>query len=83
MGEESERRGTSRHRTLKGAKIVLPGHRSLLDCQVRDLSDSGARLRIASTVGVPDSFDLAVSGAPTRHCRVAWRTLEELGVSFE
>jgi hypothetical protein len=41
-------------------------------------------LRLASTSGVPETFDLTFEhGRTRRSCRVVWRTAETLGVAFE
>ncbi|HEV7277210.1 MAG TPA: PilZ domain-containing protein [Devosiaceae bacterium] len=82
MATNSEHRGVPRHRTLKGARIVFNGGRSTIDCTVRNLSVAGAKLDVASVVGVPDSFDLAM-GDELRPCRIIWRTSGQMGVEFE
>jgi hypothetical protein len=82
MSEASENRGAQRHRTLKGARIVFNAGNSTIDCTVRNLSAGGAKLDVASVVGIPNSFDLLV-GEQLRACRVAWRSLKQLGVEFQ
>jgi hypothetical protein len=77
-----DHRSKQRHRTLKGARIVFNGGRSTIDCTVRNLSETGAKLEVASVVGVPPTFDLAL-GEELRPCRVVWRTLKQLGVEFQ
>jgi hypothetical protein len=67
---------------FKGAKIIFKGGAAAIDCTVRDISERGARLIVASVVGIPDSFDLAISGAPVRQCRLIWRKPEQIGVAF-
>ena len=58
---------------------------ALHDCMVLDISDRGARLMIASPNEVPDDFTLLLShdGHARRHCRVVWRTDQQIGVTFE
>jgi PilZ domain len=54
-------------------------------CQVRDISDAGARLIVFSdTNEVPETFDLLLDPAARVHraCKVAWRSPTELGVQF-
>lgn len=82
MFEASEGRAAQRHRTLKGARIVFNAGRSTIDCTVRNLSATGAKLDVTSVVGIPNSFDLLVGEQP-RPCRVVWRSLKQLGVEFE
>jgi hypothetical protein len=68
-------RKTHRRRTLIGAKILLNGGSSVLDCVVKDLSDGGARLIMDGAIAVPPAdFDLHLSdGRVFRSCRIAWR----------
>jgi hypothetical protein len=77
-----ERRKSGRSRVLKGAKIIL-GNTSLLDCIVRNVTNVGARLQIANTVDLPETFDVTLDGGFTvRPSRVVWRTVTETGVEF-
>jgi hypothetical protein len=78
----SENRQDLRRSTLKGGRIVFNAGRSTIDCRVRNLSSSGAKLQVTSVVGIPDTFDLLLEGATRQPCRVVWRTLKELGVQF-
>ena len=78
-----ERRAVIRHRTLKGGRIVTNSGFSTLQCTVRNLSEAGARLRIASVVGIPDTFDLLLDDGQKFNCRVVWKTEAEMGVAFE
>lgn len=77
-----ERRIAPRKRTLKGARIAINDGYSTFDCTVRNLSETGAKLKLASTLGVPDAFDLIFDDGRKFACTVMWRQGEELGVSF-
>jgi len=77
-----ERRDVTRHRVLKGAQITFMGHGAAIDCTVRNLSGGGACLKVASPIGVPDTFDLVLDDASVRHCRVTWRKATQIGVAF-
>lgn len=79
---QTENRLIPRRTTLKGGRIVFNAGRSTIDCTVRNLSSKGAKLQVSSVVGIPDSFDLVLDGNARQPCRVAWRTLKELGVAF-
>ena len=82
MDTDSEKRGVQRRTTLKGAKIVFNAGRSTIDCTVRNLSSTGAKLLVSSVVGIPDTFDLLLDGHSKQPCRVKWRRLKEIGVEF-
>ena len=79
---EIDNRGAQRRPTLKGGRIVFNGGRSTIDCTVRNLSRDGAKLIVASHIGIPDSFDLLLPNTHRQPCRVAWRKGKELGVEF-
>ena len=54
-----EQRAAPRRRTLLAAKLVCDDGWKALDCTVRDLSESGARIEIGGGVlAVPKRFDL-------------------------
>ena len=53
-----EKRKTPRRRVLKEGKIVFADGKCLIDCTIRDMSNSGARLLMPNTAGVPDTFQL-------------------------
>ena len=53
----------------------------MLDCIVRNATNTGARVQIANTVEVPEGLKLD-GGYWVRPCRVVWRTLTETGVEF-
>ena len=55
-----ERRGSPRRRVLKGSIILFNDRHSTLPCTVRDLSATGARVRVESSVTAPDAFILLI-----------------------
>jgi hypothetical protein len=71
-----------RQRTLKAGTIEFSG--STLDCVVRNISDTGAALEVASPVGIPAEFNLMISGnIAKRPCRVVWVKDKRIGVTFK
>jgi hypothetical protein len=52
-------------------------------CVVRILSENGAAIDVPDPPGIPQEFDLIISGQTARHCRVIWRKRNRLGVIFE
>lgn len=80
---QEERRATIRHRTLKGGRIAINDGFSTLECTVRNLSEAGALLRVASVVGVPDTFQLVMNDGGKFDCTVVRKTATELGVRFD
>ena len=78
----SERRLVPRQRVLRGARMVFNNASSTINCTLRNISDAGARLDVASVLGVPESFDLKLEGQPSRSCEVVWRSPEAIGIAF-
>ena len=79
---QDERRATIRHRVLKGGHIVTNAGQSTFDCTVRNLSAAGARVRVASVIGIPDSFELVMDDGRSYACQIIWRAETELGLAF-
>jgi diguanylate cyclase (GGDEF)-like protein len=78
-----DRRGEPRRRILRPAKIAFNQRGSTIDCLLRNLSDVGACLEVASHVGVPDEFELLIDGeAVSRRCVSVWQIENKIGVEF-
>jgi hypothetical protein len=82
LSAQPNRRLAPRRRVFKGAKISFWGLRATIDCVVRDISETGARLSVESSVGIPETFHLSFDGAPMRSCRLVWRKASQIGVTF-
>ena len=81
---DRERRTHPRRRTLKGGKIIFGNRRSVFDCMVRNLSETGALLKLPNTIDIPDQFELQIVNEDIQvNAVVRWRTATELGVQFE
>jgi len=79
-----EKRLAPRRNTNMPAVIVFDAGKSAVECIIRNLSDTGARLEVFGTVArIPQSFELMVPRHRPQACRVAWRSLRELGVAFQ
>jgi hypothetical protein len=79
-----ERRRQLRARTLKSARILLNHHQSVIDCVVRNLSPTGACLKVETTFGIPDRFDVMFDiDKSIRPCRLVWHNDKQIGVEFE
>lgn len=77
-----ERRKSARSRILKSAKLIF-GRTSIIDCAVRNLTNTGARIQVANTVNLPQDFEMTFDGGHSiRPCRLVWRTVTETGVEF-
>lgn len=78
-----DRRRAHRRRTLKEGRIVFANQSMVFDCTIRDLTDFGARLKLETTMDVPDEFLLYLVHLRQRiKSQVRWRTADTLGVEF-
>lgn len=75
-------RASIRMRRLKEGRIIFNGRKSVLSCLVRDVSDTGFRIKIGEPYRVPDIFELEISGQPARPARKVWIGSDELGAAF-
>lgn len=67
-----------------GAFLILDGD-TQRGCVLSDISDTGARIDVATADELPDRFTLMLSGngSPRRNCRVVWRQPTQVGVNFD
>lgn len=73
----------SRYRTLKGGRFFSEDLLTWVDCTVRDLSETGARLTLRTNLPLPKAGYLYLTGAQTiAPVRVAWRADLSMGVQF-
>jgi hypothetical protein len=78
-----EKRAAPRHRVLKGGTIALSGGGSI-ECTVRNISSSGARVDLANPLGVPRSFTLIIAADQfMRRCHAVWSSEQRIGVAFD
>ncbi|WP_244510102.1 PilZ domain-containing protein [Rhizobium sp. AC27/96] len=79
---EMIKRQALRSRAFLGASIVLGHGTSTLDCLVKDISATGARLAVENAIAVPEVFVLRISDGRSFLCRVRWRRINAVGVQF-
>ena len=77
-----ESRSAPRRRTLKGAKLILSSS-TLIDCTVRDISATGARLELPGPTTLPHEFRLRVLNEPVdKPAELAWQRGLAAGIHF-
>ena len=77
-----EKRAAPRQRVLKRGMIAFGG--GGIECTVRNLSASGARVDVESPVGLPASFLLVIEADQfMRRGRTVWFKDQKLGIQFE
>ncbi len=71
-------------RTLLKGRVVFNNRFSLIECIVRDLSGTGARIAFAHPIDVPREFELEIpSKSLSLWSRVIWSSGREHGVRFD
>ncbi len=78
-----QRRTDERRRTLLKAQIVFNSRSSVIDCTVRDLSETGARLILGHPIPLPSEFELSIPSKGQRlRCEVRWSAGLTHGIRF-
>jgi hypothetical protein len=78
----ADKRRHPRRKMLKGAKAIFNEGASLYDCQVRDWSESGARLVFAELTPLPKLFTLRLNDGSEHACEVVRADGMIVGVRF-
>ena len=77
-----EQRQMHRRRTLKQARAVL-SDQTVIDCKLRDVSESGAHLVFGDLIVLPEDFRLYnVSDSLMAPVKLEWQRGLEAGVTF-
>ncbi len=79
----TEKRIAPRHRVFKHGLLAFNDGGGI-DCTVRSLSETGARIDVVNPVGLPESFMLVIeSDHFSRHCHPVWSKDKQIGVAFD
>jgi hypothetical protein len=79
----NENRSSRRWRTLLKGQVVFNNHASLLNCTVRDLSDTGAQIHLADVSALPQEFILVIPSKDLQlQVRVVWSRGTKHGIVF-
>jgi PilZ domain len=79
----NEARRTARARTFLQARVSYGEGAISAECMVSQLSQTGARLTVASAVALPDVFDIAIpQRAIARRGKLVWREDDQVGIDF-
>ena len=78
-----EARQGERVRALLRARIIFNNQNSTIDCTIKNISTSGAKIDLGNSASVPAEFDLEVpQRGRTYRARIVWRDASALGVTF-
>ena len=80
MGEP---RKSTRARTMLGAQIIFNNRASTVDCQIRNMSEEGAKIVLNDHMTVPQRFEFHVPQKGRSYkAKVIWRQDNEAGLEF-
>ncbi|MGE4250848.1 MAG: PilZ domain-containing protein [Parvibaculaceae bacterium] len=80
----TEKRQSLRLRRLKEGRIFFLDGKTVITCKVRDVSATGARLRVGEAFLVPHSFLMTVPGEmDQRPAERIWVRGDEVGIKFK
>ena len=78
-----QRRASIRSRSLLEGRVLLDSRLSPVECTVRDISETGARIAFAHPVPLPPEFELQIPKKKlSRHVRVVWSEERSHGLMF-
>jgi hypothetical protein len=80
-------RRSQRHKTLKSGRIEFNGTFSTFDVTIKDMSETGVKLKLSTTFIVPPTFQLLILNTNTgiserRTCETRWQRGDLLGARF-
>lgn len=82
MAEGSDNRKSGRRRTLFGGVVYGPDNQAW-DCSIFDISELGAKVRVAADLPIGTFVDLKINKLnDIRRCKVMWVREGHLGLEF-
>ena len=78
-----EARRAERVRSFLRARIIFNNHSTTIDCVIKNISRSGAKIDLGNSMSIPETFDLEVpQKGRTFRARLSWRNETSIGVAF-
>lgn len=80
----TDKRHSPRMRRLKEGRIFFLDGKTVITCKVRDVSQTGARLKVGEAFLVPYSFMVTIPGEmDQRPAERVWVRGDEVGIKFK
>jgi GGDEF domain-containing protein len=77
-----ERRQSPRQRALRKALIVFNNANCTMNCQIVEVSETGAKLIPDDPLSVPEHFLLKPRDGEPRYCEIKWRNGTSIGAQY-
>ena len=79
----ADERTSDRIRSFLRAQIIFNNRMSTIDCIVKNISSTGARVALNDSVTVPTEFDIYIpQRGRSHHARLIWRDKDAIGIDF-
>ncbi|HEY1735659.1 MAG TPA: PilZ domain-containing protein [Methylovirgula sp.] len=79
----ADKRTSDRVRSFLRAQIIFNNRMTTIDCIVKNISATGARVALNDTLAVPTEFDIYIpQRGCSHHARLVWRDRDSIGVDF-
>jgi hypothetical protein len=83
MQNTENTRSAERIRSFLRAQIIFNNRMSTIDCIIKNISATGAKIALNDTFAVPTEFDLYIpQKSRGHHARLIWRDKDSIGVEF-
>jgi hypothetical protein len=80
---EPDKRESDRVRAFLRAQIIFNNRMSTIDCIIKNISPTGARIALGDSFAVPAEFDIFIPQRnSSHHCKLVWRDRDSIGVDF-
>jgi PilZ domain len=79
--DNTEKRQSTR-RPITHSVFMATGLGPPLKCQMLDISELGARIRVGDPKTAPQEFLIVLDRGLARWCQVVWRSKTEIGIKF-
>ena len=78
-----EMRQAERIRSFLRAQIIFNNRMSTIDCTIKNISATGAKVALSDTLAVPSEFEIDIpQKGRSYRARLVWRDTEAIGVEF-
>lgn len=78
----ANRRQHRRERVYEAARLTFNGDQSVFACTIRNVSETGALVRLADWTELPQHFALARAGAAPVRVKQCWRRGDDVGLAY-
>lgn len=79
----ADKRTSDRIRSFLRAQIIFNNRMTTIDCIIKNISPTGAKVALNDTLAVPTEFDIYIpQRGRSHHARLVWRDKDSIGIDF-